>query len=263
MSYKTLLFQVEENVAKIVLNRPEAMNALSTDLALELIEVFQDLSSKEDVRAVVITGSGKAFSAGGDVKQMSTVLGDDAPTKFRLALDVYHKLIILMRELPKPIIAAINGVAAGAGFNLALACDVRIASDKAKFSQAFIRIGLIPDFGGTFFLPRIVGTAKAMELMMTGELIDAEKAQQLGLVNLTVKLEELEQTAEFFAKQAAELPTSAIGRLKKLINSSLSSSLSEQLESEAQMQMECSATEDFREGVKSFVEKRKPTFTGK
>jgi 2-(1,2-epoxy-1,2-dihydrophenyl)acetyl-CoA isomerase len=263
MSYKTLLFQVEENVAKIVLNRPEAMNALSTDLALELIEVFQDLSSKEDVRAVVITGSGKAFSAGGDVKQMSTVLGDDAPAKFRLALDVYHKLIILMRELPKPIIAAINGVAAGAGFNLALACDVRIASEKAKFSQAFIRIGLIPDFGGTFFLPRIVGTAKAMELMMTGELIDAEKAQQLGLVNLTVKLEELEQTAEFFAKQAADLPTSAIGRLKKLINSSLNSSLSEQLEAEAQMQMECSATEDFKEGVRSFVEKRKPNFTGK
>lgn len=263
MSYKTLLFEVNENIAKIVLNRPEAMNALSTDLAMELIEVFQDLATKDNIRAVILTATGKAFSAGGDVKQMATVLGDDAPAKFRLALDIYHKLILLMRQLSKPIIAAINGVAAGAGFNLALACDVRIAAESAKFSQAFIRIGLIPDFGGTFFLPRIVGSAKAMELMMTGELIDAEKANQLGIVNLVVKNNELDETANFFAQQASSLPTSAIGRLKKLLDSSFTSSLTEQLELEAQMQMEASATEDFREGVKAFVEKRQPKFTGK
>ncbi|MBI4851511.1 MAG: enoyl-CoA hydratase/isomerase family protein [Acidobacteria bacterium] len=263
MSYKTLLFEVNENIAKIVLNRPEAMNALSTDLAMELIEVFQDLATKDNIRAVILTGTGKAFSAGGDVKQMATVLGDDAPAKFRLALDIYHKLILLMRQLSKPIIAAINGVAAGAGFNLALACDVRIAAESAKFSQAFIRIGLIPDFGGTFFLPRIVGSAKAMELMMTGELIDAEKANQLGIVNLVVKNNELDETANFFAQQASSLPTAAIGRLKKLLDSSSTSSLTEQLELEAQMQMEASATEDFREGVKAFVEKRQPKFTGK
>lgn len=263
MSYKTLLVEIDENVAKIVLNRPEAMNALSTDLAAELVEVFQDLSTNDNVRAVILTANGKAFSAGGDVKQMSTILGDDAPGKVRLALDIYHKLILLIRELPKPIIAAINGVAAGAGFNLALACDVRIAAEKAKFSQAFIRIGLIPDFGGTFFLPRIVGSSKAMELMMTGELIDAEKAQQLGIVNLVVKADELDTTASFFAKQAADLPTKAIGRLKKLLDSSFSSSLSEQLELEAEMQMECAATADFTEGVKSFVEKRQPKFQGK
>ncbi|KAF0250142.1 MAG: enoyl-CoA hydratase/isomerase family [bacterium] len=263
MSYKTLLFEVDENIAKIVLNRPEAMNALSTDLATELIEVFQDLATKDNIRAVILTATGRAFSAGGDVKQMSTVLGEDAPAKFRLALDIYHRLILLMRQLPKPIIAAVNGVAAGAGFNLALACDVRIAAEAAKFSQAFIRIGLIPDFGGTFFLPRIVGLAKAMELMMTGELIDAEKAQQLGIVNLVVKGDELNATAGFFAKQAAELPTVAIGRLKKLLDSSFTSSLSEQLELEAEMQMQSSCTADFAEGVRAFVEKRQPKFLGK
>lgn len=263
MSYQTLLFEVNENIAKVTLNRPDAMNALSTDLATELIQVFESLSSNSEIRAVVLTATGRAFSAGGDVKQMATVVGEDAPSKFRLALDVYHKLILLMRELPKPIIAAVNGVAAGAGFNLALACDVRIAAEAAKFSQAFIRIGLVPDFGGTFFLPRIVGWAKAMELMMTGELIDAEQAKQLGLVNLVVKNDELDTTAGFFAKQAAELPTSAIGRLKKLLDASYSSSLSEQLELEAQMQMECSATEDFVEGVKAFVGKRQAKFKGK
>jgi 2-(1,2-epoxy-1,2-dihydrophenyl)acetyl-CoA isomerase len=263
MSYQTLLFEVNENIAKITLNRPEAMNALSTDLATELIQVFESLSANSDIRAVVLTGTGKAFSAGGDVKQMATVIGEDAPNKFRLALDIYHRLILLMRELPKPIIAAVNGVAAGAGFNLALACDVRIAASTAKFSQAFIRIGLIPDFGGTFFLPRIVGWAKAMELMMTGELIDAEKAKELGLVNLVVKGDELNETAGFFAKQAAELPTSAIGRLKKLLDASYTSTLSQQLELEAEMQMQCSATEDFTEGVKSFVEKRQAKFKGK
>lgn len=168
-----------------------------------------------------------------------------------------------MRRLPKPIIAAVNGVAAGAGFNLALACDVRIAAKTAKFSQAFIRIGLIPDFGGTFFLPRIVGWAKAMELMMTGELLDAEQAKNLGLVNLIVDNEELLTTAGFFAKQASELPTSAIGRLKQLLDSSYHASLSEQLEMEAQLQMECSATADFAEGVKAFVEKRPAKFQGR
>jgi len=263
MSYKTLLIEEEDNIFKITMNRPEAMNALSTDLAMELIQVFEDLTNKENIRAVILTGSGRAFSAGGDVKQMLTVVGTDAPSQFRLALDIYHKLILLMRQLPKPVIAAVNGVAAGAGFNLALACDVRIAAKAAKFSQAFIRIGLIPDFGGTFFLPRIVGWAKAMELMMTGELLDAEQAKNLGLVNLIVDNGELLTTAGFFAKQASELPTSAIGRLKRLLDSSYHASLSEQLELEAQLQMECSATADFAEGVKAFVEKRHAKFQGR
>src|SRR5262249_4386806 len=150
----------------------------------------------------------------------------------------------------------------GAGFNLALACDVRVAAQSARFSQAFIRIGLIPDLGGTFLLPRYVGLGKAMELMLTGELIDAEQAKQLGIVNLVVKDSELEDSAGFFANQAAELPTKAIGGLKKLLNASFSSTLEEQLALEAETQITMAATDDFAEGVRAFNEKRMPKFKG-
>lgn len=263
MSYKNLLFSCEGTIAKIVLNRPEAMNALNGDLVQELTDLLDRVSQDETIRAVILTGSGRAFCSGGDVKQMASLLGSAVAKDIAVSIDVFHKLVLKMRGMPKPIIAAINGTAAGAGFNLALACDVRIAAESARFSQAFIRIGLVPDFGGTFFLPRIVGWAKAMELMMTAELIDAEQAKQLGILNLVVKDAELPDSAGFFASQAAELPTAVVGRLKRLLDSSYGASLQEQLDLEAQLQVESATGADFAEGVKAFVEKRAPKFTGK
>lgn len=264
MSYEFIQLEVRDHIAVITLNRPEVLNAMSVDLTSELCQVFGSLSDDESVRAVVITGAGRAFCAGGDVKQMASVLGSDRPADyFRDPLIVYNRLITSMRELPKPIIAAVNGMAAGAGFNLALACDVRIATEDAAFSQAFIRIGLIPDCGGTFFLPRIIGAAKALEFMLTAEPIDAQRARDLGIVNMVVKPQELLETAQFFAVQAANLPTSTIGRLKRLINASFSNTLQEQLQLEADMQVECAGSEDFAEGVRAFMEKRQPKFTGR
>jgi 2-(1,2-epoxy-1,2-dihydrophenyl)acetyl-CoA isomerase len=263
MNYKTLNFSAEGAFAKVALNRPEALNAISVEMAEELTKVFEELKFQDQIRAVILTGAGRAFCSGGDVKQMLTVVDKDPASYFGAPLEIYHRLILSIRELPKPVIAAINGLATGAGFNLALACDVRIASDNAKMSQAFIRIGLVPDFGGTFFLPRIVGLTKAMELMMTGELIDAEQAKQLNIVNLVVKESELEASANFFAAEAAQLPTSAIGRLKRLMNASFSSSLEEQLKLEAEMQIESAGTEDFAEGVRAFSQKRMPKFKGR
>jgi 2-(1,2-epoxy-1,2-dihydrophenyl)acetyl-CoA isomerase len=263
MTYQTIAFNVEGSIAKIALNRPEALNAINVEMAQELTKVFEEIKTRDDVRAVILTGTGRAFCSGGDLKQMASVLDKDPANFFAAPLEIYNNLIISMRELPKPIIAAVNGLATGAGFNLALACDVRLAGEGARFSQAFIRVGLIPDCGGTFFLPRIVGWAKAMELMLTAELLDAEQAKQLGVVNIVVKDSELEASAGFFASQAADLPTLTVGRLKKLLNASHNSSLEEQLKLEAEMQIGCAGTEDFAEGVKAFVGKRAPKFKGR
>lgn len=263
MSYEFVQLELQGSTALITLNRPDVLNAMSVELTTELCQIFNGLCGNDEVRVVVLTGAGRAFCAGGDVKQMATILDSGNPADhFRDPLVIYNRLITTMRELPKPIIAAVNGMAAGAGFNLALACDVRIASESAVFSQAFIRIGLIPDCGGTFFLPRIVGAARALEFMLTAEPIDAERAKELGIVNMVVKEQELLETAQFFATQAANMPTATIGRLKKLINASLSNTLEEQLNLEAQMQLECAKSKDFVEGVRAFVEKRQPKFTG-
>ncbi|MEW6730818.1 MAG: enoyl-CoA hydratase-related protein [Acidobacteriota bacterium] len=263
MTYQTILLSYEKSVAKITLNRPQVLNALDAQMADDLNAVFDELAKRDDIRAVIVTGAERAFCVGGDVKQMSQ-FAESEPTKRIVApLEACHNFILKMRNLAKPIIAAINGVAAGAGFNIALACDARIAAESAKFSQAFVRVGLVPDCGGTFFLPRIVGAAKAMEMMLTGELIDAEQAKQLGIVNVVVQDSELASSVQFFAEQAAELPTAAIGRLKRLLNASSSSSLTEQLALEAEMQIESVGTEDFVEGVRAFAEKRTPKFQGR
>jgi 2-(1,2-epoxy-1,2-dihydrophenyl)acetyl-CoA isomerase len=218
MSYQYITMATEGAIAKLTMNRPEVLNAVSMQMAQELLDAIEKLHQDKSIRAVILAGSGRAFSAGGDVKQMRSIVDDNPAQYFAAPLEVYNQLIMAMRRLPKPLIAAVNGMAAGAGFSLALACDVRIAAENAKFTQAFVRIGLVPDCGATFFLPRIVGWAKAMELMMTGELIDAAKALQLGIVNLVVKESELETTAEFFANQATNLPTMAVARLKELMD---------------------------------------------
>jgi 2-(1,2-epoxy-1,2-dihydrophenyl)acetyl-CoA isomerase len=262
MSYQYITVTTAGAIAKVTMNRPEVLNAVSMHMAQELLDALEKLHQEKEIRAVILSGNGRAFSAGGDVKQMRSIIDDNPAQYFSAPLEVYNQLIMAMRRLPKPLIAAVNGMAAGAGFSLALACDVRIAAENAKFTQAFVRIGLVPDCGATFFLPRIVGWAKAMELMMTGELIDAAKAQQLGIVNLVVKEDELASTADFFANQATNLPTMAVARLKELMDTSYTSTLAAQLEREARLQIECAATADFAEGVKAFTEKRAAQFKG-
>ncbi|MCS6885753.1 MAG: enoyl-CoA hydratase-related protein [Acidobacteriota bacterium] len=258
-----VLFEVTEGIATVTLNRPESLNAMSVELTAALSEVFTKLTGMSEVRSVILTGTGRAFSSGGDIKQMAALTTvADLPSRIYEALLAYNQLICAIRDLPKPVVAAVNGVAIGAGFNLALACDVRIAVESATFSQAFVRLGLIPDCGGTFFLPRIVGLAKAFELMLTGETLTAMQAKELGVVNLVVSEAQLMLAAREFAMRMAMLPTATIGRLKKLLDASFSHSLQQQLSLEAQFQAECASSQDFSEGVRAFLEKRPPKFVG-
>ncbi|MFQ6059124.1 MAG: enoyl-CoA hydratase/isomerase family protein [Anaerolineae bacterium] len=262
--YETILFTIEEGVATITLNRPESLNALNQQMAEELLDALE--RCKQDaVRAVVIKGAGRGFCAGGDVRAMRELVEKGAPEEFfRDALGAVHQAILAIRNLPKPVLASIHGFASGAGFNLALACDLRIATETARFNQAFVRLGLIPDAGGTFFLPRMVGLGKASELFFSGEFLDAPEALRLGFLNRVVPEGELESATRELATRLAKGPTLAIGRIKALINQGLvATDLASHLEREQQAQIASSRTEDFQAGVAAFFEKREPEFKGR
>jgi 2-(1,2-epoxy-1,2-dihydrophenyl)acetyl-CoA isomerase len=263
--FETLLVETTDNVCTVTLNRPDSLNSLNDRMTTELALVIRQLQQSADVRCVILTGAGRAFSSGQDLGDLKTRYAD---TDFvpHLAQDLrrrYNPVVLGLRDLVKPVIAAVNGVAAGAGLSLALACDLRIASDKASFIEVFINVGLAPDSGNTFFLPRLVGLAKAMELCFTGDKILADGALAMGLVNKVVPAEELTKATQEIAHKLAKLPTAAIGLTKRLLYQSLNSNLEEQLEAEAVAQETAGLTADHREGVRAFFEKRQPGFHGR
>ncbi len=264
MTYKCLLIEVKDRIATLTLNRPERLNALGDTLREDLYDAVTKCAADPGVGVIVITGAGRGFCSGGDVKSMSDrdQAGQATTTSEQLA-PVRDRVILAMRDCPKPIIAAVNGAAAGAGMNLALACDLRIASTTAKFSQAFVKRGLSPDWGGSWFLPRIVGTAKACELIFTGETIDAAEALRLGIVNAVAAPEALMNEAYALARKIADGPPVALQLSKRAIYRNLETDLRGGLEFETFAQGVCKATEDMKEGVRAFIEKRAPVFRGK
>ncbi len=255
-----LLISHRNNVCEIKLNRPEVFNSFNKAMALALQKALDECEKNDDVRAIVITGEGKAFCAGQDLAEATDSNG---PELKMIVKEHYNPIIERIRNIEKPIIAAVNGVAAGAGANIALACDITIAKKSASFIQAFSKIGLIPDSGGTFFLPRIIGAQKALALMMTGDKISAEEAEKMNMIYQAVEDEVFESVVIDFAEKLATMPTRGLGLTKRAVNQSFSNSLSEQLSVEEELQTEAGKTHDFNEGVTAFMEKRKPVFTGK
>ena len=257
MELKTSL---SNGVYEIILNRPEVFNSFNQSMAFSLQNELDFCASNNDIRVVVISGAGKAFCAGQDLAEATDPNG---PELNCIVKEHYNPIITKIRNLEKPVIAAVNGVAAGAGANIALACDITIAHEKASFIQAFSKIGLIPDSGGTYFLPRIIGTQKALALMITGDKVSAKEAEGLNMIYKCLEADAYEGEVSRLATQLSEMPTKAFGLTKKAINQSYSNSLEEQLILEEKLQTRAGRTEDFKEGVQAFLEKRKAKFTGK
>ena len=264
MSYTSVRFEKADQVATITLNRPDAFNAFNIPMLKELLEIAENVALDEDVRAVIITGEGRAFCAGADVKGIDDLLGlrKEAPEREDI-LKSLTRLIVSIRKMPKPVVAALNGVAAGSGANLALACDIIVASEKARFAQNFINIGLVPDAGGTFFLPQKIGYHRAAEHFFTGEILSAEQALELGLYNRVVPHDDIMNAARELAADLAQRPTRAIAACKAILNTEVLGKLPLYLEEENRCQRLMVTTEDAREGITAFGEKRKPTFVGK
>lgn len=261
--FETVKFELEENVAFITFNRPEALNALSLQLTSDLKAAIEK-AIEEKARCVILTGEGRAFCSGGDLREMQSMWQKEGRIEAFLEepLKALHDVILLIRETPIPFLAAVNGVCAGAGTNFALACDLIIATEDASFNEAFVRIGLSPDCGGSFFLPRAVGEKVAAEMFILGETISAERAKELGMINRIVPTEFLGEEAKTLALKLALAPTGSIGRIKKMLNATFSNDLNQQLELEHEMQIESGRSNDFKEGVMAFFEKRPPNFTG-
>lgn len=255
-----LLVSLDNGVCELKLNRPAVFNSFNQAMAFALQKALDDAELNDEVRAIVITGEGKAFCAGQDLAE---AMDPEGPELQSIVKDHYNPIIERIRVIEKPIIAAVNGVAAGAGANIALACDITIAKKSASFIQAFSKIGLIPDSGGTFFLPRIIGSQKALALMMTGDKISAEQADAMNMIYKAVDDEAFESEVKSFAETIAALPTRGLGLTKKAVNATFTNNLTQQLALEEELQTEAGQTYDFREGVNAFLEKRKPVFKGK
>lgn len=257
---KSIQLKIENKIATISLNRPEVFNSFNREMAFLLHDTLDACEKNEDVRAIVLTGSGKAFCAGQDLKE---VTDPELNPGFKKILEEhYNPIITRIRNIKKPIIGAVNGVAAGAGANIALACDVVVAHEKVSFIQAFSLIGLVPDSAGTFFLPRLIGFQKALALAMLGDKISAEEADKMGMIYKCVPTEEFEETITMLAVKMANMPTKALGLIKELFNMSMTNDLESQLALESKLQIEAAQSNDYAEGVAAFIEKRKPNFKG-
>ena len=256
----TVLLHKENGVGYITLNRPDKYNSYNRDMALTLQAYLDDCVADESVRCIYLTGSGKGFCAGQDLSEAM----NPTPEEFgRMVEEHYNATILRIRNIEKPVIAAVNGVAAGAGANIALACDIVLASESASFLQAFSKIGLIPDSGGTWMLPRLVGLQRAAALMMTAEKVMGPDAAAMGMIYKCYADDVFETESKKMAVTLAQMPTKGIGLTKRLLNQTFSNSLETQLQMEKEIQAQAGATEDFREGVQAFLEKRKPVFKGK
>ncbi len=257
---ESIQLKIEHKVATITLNRPEVFNSFNREMALSLQQVLDDCEQNNDVRAIVLTGNGKAFCAGQDLKEVTDPKLN--PGFKKILEEHYNPIITKLRAVKKPIIAAVNGVAAGAGANIALACDIVVAHDKVSFIQAFSLIGLVPDSAGTFFLPRLIGFQKALALAMLGDKISAAEADKMGMIYKCVTVEDFENTIAKLASKLANMPTLALGLIKELYNTSMTNNLESQLALESKLQIQAAQSNDYAEGVAAFIEKRKPNFEG-
>ena len=259
VSFETIVYEKQNGVATITLNRPQALNAFNPQMNSEFMDALKEADEDKNIRCFLITGSGRAFCAGQDLKARTREQRGSLGESLR---DRYNPIVLRLRRTEKIVLAAVNGVAAGAGCNLALACDLRIASEEARFIEAFVRVGLAPDSGGSFFLPRLVGLSKAMELFLLGEPVEAQESLRIGLVAKVVPARELPTAAREMAERLARGPRS-IGLIKRAVNRSLLSELENQLEYEAYLQDLAGRSADYDEGVRAFLEKRSPVFTGR
>lgn len=256
---KSVVFEIKNGVARLTLHRPQVFNSFNREMAFQLIECLDTCAKDHEVRAILLTGSGKAFCAGQDLQEVVDPQGPSLTDILKLH---YNPIVARIRNLEKPVVCAVNGVAAGAGANIALCCDITLAASSASFIQAFSKIGLIPDSGGTFFLPRIIGFQKAAALAMLGDRINAEEAEHLGMIYKVVPDDQLEAEATRISETLAQMPTKALGLTKRAFNAALQNTFEEQLHLEEILQTEAGQTTDFQEGVNAFLEKRKPVFKG-
>ena len=263
MSYEQLRFEVRERVARITLNRPDRLNSFTTQMHGELRDALARVAADGDARVLLLTGEGRAFCAGQDLSDRAVAPGA-APVDLGASIEEnYRPLVLALRDLPLPVVCAVNGVAAGAGANIALACDIVIATKSASFIQAFCRIGLIPDSGGTFFLPRLVGMARAMGLAMLGDKLSAEQAAAWGLIWKCVDDTEFAATTQGLLAQLADAPTAGLAAIKRALYASADNTLAQQLDAERDAQRALGYSADYREGVAAFLDKRLPRFTGR
>ncbi len=260
--YEHIQIAETEGILTITLNRPDRLNAFIGHMRRDLAEALEHAGSDRGVRVVIITGAGRGFCAGGDIAFMAELMQRRDAEEFSRILGAGRRVILAIRQMTKPVIAAINGPAAGAGFNLALACDLRVAANTATFSQSFTKVGLHPDWGGTYFLPRVVTPNKACEMFFLGESIDATEAARLGIVNQVVAPEELESAAMELAQQLRAAPPIALAAAKHAVYMSQAAELDEMLRYETEAQLRCFDSDDGHEGVHAFLEKREPKFTG-
>jgi 2-(1,2-epoxy-1,2-dihydrophenyl)acetyl-CoA isomerase len=260
--YEHILVSAANGITTVTLNRPEKLNSFIGHMRRDLAEALEHAGSDRGIRVVILTGAGRAFCAGGDIAYMGELMERRDSDEFGRILGAGRRVISAIRSMTKPVIAAVNGPAAGAGFNLALACDLRIASSNATFSQSFVKIGLHPDWGGTYFLPRLVSPNKACELFFLGDAIDAAEALRLNIVNQVVAPEELEAATLQLAERLCAAPPIALAAVKQAVYESGTSDLDEMLRYETEAQLRCFDSEDGHEGVHAFFEKRDPHFTG-